>query len=78
MLHERPLQQSACEVHVPVAFTHVAWHTLLTHGLPQQSALVAQLAPGWGGSVAQSFLLRRQRGMPRASLRQQLSGLPLQ
>jgi hypothetical protein len=57
---------------------HVAWHTLLTQGLPQQSALVTQLAPGAGGFVVQSFAFSRQRGIPSASLRQQLSGLLLQ
>ncbi len=76
--HGRPVQQSAFEVHVPPVLMHVAWQTLFTQGLPQQSALVAQLAPGAGGFAVQSFALRRQRGMPSASLRQQLSGLLLQ
>lgn len=50
---------------------------LLTHGLPQQSALVTHEVPAAMGAV-QVFALRRQRGMPRESFRQQLSGFWLQ
>jgi hypothetical protein len=75
-----PEQQSACEVHAPLCGTHAPSHLLFTQGLPQQSALVTQLSPGFGifaGSV-QLFALSRQRGIPRASNRQQLSGFELQ
>jgi hypothetical protein len=46
---------------------------LATHGLPQQSALVTHEEPA-GGGAAQLFALRMHRGIPRASLRQQLAG----
>jgi hypothetical protein len=77
MMHASPEQQSACVVHSPGAWTHVPWHLLFTHGSPQQSALVAQLVPAAIG-LSQVFALRRQRGIPSASLRQQLSGFLLQ
>lgn len=73
----RPEQQSACVVHAPPDGMHVPLHLLFTQGLPQQSALVAHEVPAGTGAV-QSFALRRQRGMPSASLRQQLSGFELQ
>jgi hypothetical protein len=75
--HGMPVQQSAVVVHVPPLGTHAPRQTLPTHGWPQQSALVAHAVPAGGGEV-QSFGLMRQRGMPSASLRQQLSGLLLQ
>lgn len=77
MTHGRPEQQSAVEVQAPVAATHAARHLFPTQGLPQQSALVAQLVPA-GTGVLQVLAWSRQRGMPSASLRQQLSGLLLQ
>jgi hypothetical protein len=77
IVHGSPVQQSAVVVQVPAVGTHAARHTLLTHGLPQQSALVTQLLPAGIGAV-QVFALRMQRGMPRESLRQQLSGSALQ
>jgi hypothetical protein len=51
---------------------------LFTQGLPQQSALVTHDEPGGGGFAVQSLAFKRQRGMPSASLRQQLSGFWLQ
>jgi len=52
-------------------------HLLLTQGFPQQSALVAQVAPAAGGAV-QSTGLMRQRGIPSASLLQHFSEFELQ
>lgn len=72
-----PAQQSAVVVHEPPLGTHAPRQTLFTHGLPQQSALVAHVVPA-GGGVVQSTGLMRQRGMPSASFLQQLSGLLLQ
>jgi hypothetical protein len=72
-----PWQQSADVVHVLPVGTHEpgAPHLLSTQGLPQQSALVAQVSPATGGvppSVpVQSTGLIRHRGMPSASLAQQ-------
>jgi hypothetical protein len=76
--HGRPVQQSAVVVHVPPLGTHAPRQTLFTHGLPQQSALVAQVVPAGGGFAVQSTGFNRQRGIPSASLLQQLSGLLLQ
>lgn len=76
--HGVPVQQSAVVVHVPPLGTHWPRQTLFTQGWPQQSALVAHAVPGGGGAAVQSTGLMRQRGMPSASLRQQLSGLLLQ
>jgi hypothetical protein len=78
--HGSPEQQSALLVQAPSFFTHSPMHLLLTQGLPQQSALVTQLSPAFGILVgsSQSLAFRRQRGIPSASLRQQLSGLLLQ
>ena len=73
-----PAQQSAVVVHEPPLGTHVPRQTLLTQGLPQQSALVAHVVPAGGGLAVQSTGLMRQRGMPSASFPQQLSGLELQ
>src|SRR5262249_985115 len=76
--HGRPLQQSAAVVHVPPACTQAPSRTPFTQGLPQQSALVAPLVPAGGGLVLQSEATKRQRGIPSASLRQQLAGSLLQ
>lgn len=78
--HGNPEQQSALLVQVPSSFTHWPSHLKSMHGLPQQSALVTQLSPGCGIFVGSSqlFAFRRQRGIPSASLRQQLSGSLLQ
>jgi hypothetical protein len=73
----RPVQQSAVVVHAPAAGTHAPRHLLFTQGLPQQSALVAHEVPA-GIGAAQVVALRRQRGIPSESLRQQLSGFALQ
>jgi hypothetical protein len=73
-----PLQQSAVVVHAPALGTHAPRHTLLTQGLPQQSALVTHAVPAGGGLAAQSTGFTRHRGMPRASFPQQLSGFALQ
>lgn len=40
-LHGRPEQQSALTVHAPPDGTQAPSHLRLTHGFPQQSALVA-------------------------------------
>jgi hypothetical protein len=78
MTHAMPVQQSAVVVHAPLTGMHAALHMLFTHGLPQQSALVAHCVPaGIGVAGLHAVALRRQRGMPSASLRQQLSGLVL-
>lgn len=45
------------------------------HGFPQQSALVAQVAPAGGMAFVQSTALRRQRGMPSESFLQQFDAL---
>ena len=76
--HGVPEQQSVVVVQVPPLGTHVPRQTLLTQGLPQQSALVAHAVPAGGGLAVQSTGLMRQRGIPRASFPQQLSGLELQ
>jgi hypothetical protein len=78
--HGKPGQQSAPVVQEPPAMMHdpAAPHMLLTQGLPQQSALVAQTVPAGGAPAAQLTGLMRQRGIPRASLLQQFSGLLLQ
>jgi hypothetical protein len=74
-----PAQQSAVVVHAPLVGMHAALHMLFTQGLPQQSALVAHDVPaGMGVAGLHVFALRRQRGIPSASFRQQLSGLLLQ
>jgi hypothetical protein len=75
--HGRPEQQSAEVVQDDPAWTHAPRHLSSTHGLPQQSALVAHDVPA-GTGASQVFALSRQRGIPSASLRQQLSGLLLQ
>jgi hypothetical protein len=73
-----PAQQSAVVVHAPLVGMQVALHRLFTQGFPQQSALVAQAVPaGIGTFGLHAVALRRQRGIPRPSLRQQLSGLLL-
>lgn len=51
MMHERPEQQSAWVVHSPGAWTQVPPHLLFTQGLPQQSALVAQVVPAGTGAA---------------------------
>lgn len=78
--HGRPGQQSAdVEQVLPFEMHELgAPHLLPTHGLPQQSALVAQTVPAAGAAPAQSTGLIRQRGIPSASLLQQFSGLLLQ
>jgi hypothetical protein len=77
-VHGTPGQQSALVVQVLPVGTQVPSHLLLTHGLPQQSALVAHVVPGGGGFCVQSEATIRQRGMPSASCRQQFAGSLLQ
>jgi len=69
--HSTPGQQSALTVHAPFVGTHVlsARHLLSTHGLPQQSALVAHCVPA-SGAFTQSTGRTTQRGIPSASFRQ--------
>jgi len=76
MTQGNPEQQSACVVHAPPVGTQAPPHALFTQGPPQQSALVAHDVPA-GTGAEQSLALSRQRGMPSASFRQQLSGLSL-
>lgn len=82
--HGMPGQQSALLVQVsPFGMQDpAAPHLLFTQGAPQQSALVAQTVSFVGGvppSVpVQSTGLMRQRGIPSASLLQQLAGFLLQ
>ncbi len=77
--HGSGAQQSALIVHAPPFFMQVAEHLLFTHGLPQQSALVAQSCPA-GTFVlgVHTKLTARQRGIPSASREQHASGLSLQ
>jgi hypothetical protein len=73
-MHGEPGQQSAVVVHAPPAETHAAAHTkpvpagFGTHGLSQQSALVAHTVPAGGGLVVQfTSLTAVHRGMPSES-----------
>src|SRR5215207_759277 len=78
-MHGRPEQQSALTVHAPLVGTQAPSQTLLTQGLPQQSALVAHFEPaGMTVPGAQTKFTARQRGMPSASCEQHASGLLLQ
>jgi len=53
--HGEPAQQSAVVVQLPPDGTHWPSHLLFTHGLPQQSALVAHESPAFGGLFVQSL-----------------------
>ncbi len=68
MLHVSPEQQSAEVVHAPPAITHAAPHLPLTHGSPQQSALLAHVMPTLLCGFEQSMLWSTpQRGIPSES-----------
>jgi len=77
VMHSRPEQQSAVVVQSPADGTQIASHLPLTHGLPQQSALVVQIDPAGTPASVQRKFTPRQRGMPSASREQQRSGFEL-
>ena len=75
--HSRPEQQSPVVVQSLPLGTQTFSHLPFTHGLPQQSALVAQIEPAGTPASVQRKFTPRQRGMPSASREQQSSGLLL-